>query len=547
MGPAATRGGLLGKLVDGEPIRRYPADEMSIRCALLSVSDKTGLVEFARGLKAAGVMLLSTGGTHEELTRAGIEAVSVEQYTGSPEVMAGRVKTLHPRVHGGLLAREGTDEKDLERLGARFIDLVAVNLYPFEQTLQRENATVAALIENIDIGGPSMLRSAAKNHERVGVVCDPADYPQLLEELSSSGELGPETRKRLAAKAFAHTAAYDAAISGWLSSQGEADSHPRNLTLSYEKAYGLRYGENPHQRGAFYRESSAPAGTLAMAESLGFGAKELSFNNLVDADAALEAAREFDAPAAVVVKHASPCGVAVHSSLPEAFVLAREADALSAFGGIVALNREVCDGTAERLVETFLECVVAPSFAPAALSILRQKKNLRLLKTGPFLPADRAARLFKRVSGGLLIQDRDVIDVDEMQKAKLVTDRAPTEAERDALRFAWRACKHVKSNAIVLAHSPAAGALATIGIGGGQTSRVDAVEIACRKAGDRAKGSVLASDAFFPFADSIERAKQAGVVAVLQPGGSKRDQEVIDAVNRAGMSMLLTGRRHFLH
>jgi phosphoribosylaminoimidazolecarboxamide formyltransferase / IMP cyclohydrolase len=521
---------------------------MPIRRALLSVSDKTGLLDFARALSRRDVHLLSTGGTYRALQEAGIPVDTVESYTGSPEVMDGRVKTLHPRVHGAILAREGTDDADLERIGARLIDLVVVNLYPFEQTLERGGSSFAELVENIDIGGPSMLRSSAKNHERVGVVCDPADYARVLAELASGGEINRETRRWLAAKAFAHTAAYDAAISGWLSAEDESDGWPRHLTLPLEKAYGLRYGENPHQGGAFYRDRRAPAGSLASAESLGSGAKELSFNNLVDVEAALDAVREFDQPAAVVVKHTSPCGIAVAGSLADAYHAAREADAMSAFGGIVALNREVDEATANLLAETFLECIVAPSFARPALERLRQKSALRLLATGAWLARDHSALAFKRVGGGFAVQSRDASGPGEVRSGKVVTKRAPSEAELAALELAWAACKHVKSNAIVLARAgKSPGSIVTTGIGGGQTARVTAVQIACEKAGGSARGSVLASDAFFPFPDGIEAAARAGAVAVAQPGGSKKDADVIAAADASDLAMVFTGFRHFRH
>lgn len=519
---------------------------MPIRRALLSVSDKTGLVDFARALSDRNIALLSTGGTFQALKDAGIPVETVESHTGSPEVMDGRVKTLHPRVHGGILAREGTDEADLDEIGARFIDLVVVNLYPFEKTLERPGARFEELVENIDIGGPSMVRSAAKNHDRVTVVCDPTDYARVLSELEAHGEVTAETRRLLAAKAFAHTAAYDAAISGWLSAQGESDGWPRYLTLPHEKAYGLRYGENPHQKGAFYRDRRAAAGSLARAESLGSGAKELSFNNLVDVEAALDAVRELEAPAAVVVKHTSPCGVATAGTLELAYRAARDADAMSAFGGIVALNREVDAATAAVLAETFLECIVAPSFSAPALERLRAKSALRLLATGAWLAPDHAALVYKRVGGGLVVQSRDATGPGEVRGGKLVTKRAPTDQELSALEFGWLACKHVKSNAIVLARSDD-GVCVTAGIGGGQTARVTAVQIACEKAGERARGSVLASDAFFPFPDGVEAAARAGVTAVAQPGGSKKDADVIAAADAAGIAMIFTGVRHFRH
>ncbi len=521
---------------------------MAIRRALLSVSDKTGLVDFARALSQLDIHLLSTGGTYRTLQDAGIPVQPVESYTGSPEVMAGRVKTLHPRVHGALLAREGTDNEDLKRIGAEFIDLVVVNLYPFEDTLHRPDASYEELVENIDIGGPSMLRSAAKNHARVGVVCNASDYSGVLDELRSNGNaLSDDTRRRLAAKAFTHTAAYDGMIATWLSGLGEDDGHPTSRVFALEKCYGLRYGENPHQRGAFYRDRTAPPGSLARAESLGSGAKELSFNNLVDVEAALEAVRDFDGPAAVVIKHASPCGLATAGRLVDAYRAAREADAMSAFGGIVALNRSVDVATAEAIAETFIECVIAPNFQEDALERLRQKKALRILATGQWLAPDYEALQFKRVGGGVVVQDRDRTGPGEVRAGRVVTKRKPSEAELSAMEFAWAACKHVKSNAIVLASAQGGGAFATVGVGGGQTARVLAVKVACENAGDKAKGSVMASDAFFPFADGVETAAAAGVTAVVQPGGSKQDEQVIAAADAAGLTMVMTGVRHFRH
>ena len=523
-----------------------------IRRALVSVSDKSGLVPFARALAERGVVLLSTGGTLRALAAEGIPVVGVEEYTGSPEVMDGRVKTLHPRVHGGILMRGRVDEVDLARLGGEPIDLVVVNLYPFEATVAKAGATHPEIIENIDIGGPSMVRSAAKNHARVAVVCDPEDYTAVLAEIEAGGEVSATTRRRLATKAFAHTAAYDGAIAAYLSSiPDEADlaadhpareAYPRFLTQAFERAYSLRYGENPHQTGAFYRDRREAAGALASAESLGAGGKELSFNNLVDVDAALEAVREHDGPAAVVVKHTNPCGVALGDDLATAYRAAREADPVSAFGGIVALNRGVDLATAKLLAETFLECVVAPSFAPEALEVLRAKKNLRLLATGAWLAADHRELTWKRIGGGIVVQDRDATGAGEIARAKVVTKRAPSAEELAALDLAWRVCKHVKSNAIVLAKGRA-----TTGVGAGQMSRVESVRIACGKAGEAAKGSVLGSDAFFPFPDGVELAVSHGVTAVAQPGGSVKDADVIAAADAAGIAMVLTGVRHFRH
>jgi phosphoribosylaminoimidazolecarboxamide formyltransferase / IMP cyclohydrolase len=523
--------------------RTAAAGSTRIARALVSVSDKTGIVELGKALHAKGVTILSTGGTAKALRDAGLAVTDVSEYTQSPEIMDGRVKTLHPRVHGGLLMRDQPgDRTQLEQIGGAPIDLVVVNLYPFEATVKRA-APHDEVIENIDIGGPSMLRSAAKNHARVTVVVDPTDYPAVIASIETGTE--PALRAKLAAKAFTHTARYDAAIAGYLTSveeDGSRSRFPGTFGLVYEKAYGLRYGENPHQRGAFYRDSSAPAGSLARAEVVSHGSKELSFNNLVDLEAALDAVREFERPAAVVVKHTNPCGVSVSDKLVDAYRAARDADALSAFGGIVALNREVDDATAELLAETFIECIVARGFSPSALARLQQKKNLRLLSTGAWLAADHAALHLKQVGGGMLVEDRDATGGVEVREAKLVTQREPTAAERAALDFAWRVCKHVKSNAIVLAKGEH-----TVGVGAGQMSRVVSVEIAVKKAGAEAQGSVLASDAFFPFPDGVEAAAAAGVTAVVQPGGSVKDPEVIAAADKANLAMLFTGFRHFRH
>lgn len=514
-----------------------------IERALLSVSDKTGIVEFGKALHEQGVLLLSTGGTASALRAAGVPVTDVSEYTASPEIMDGRVKTLHPRVHGGILMRDRDDDRRaLESIGGAPLDLVVVNLYPFAATVAR-GAAHAEVIENIDIGGPSMLRSAAKNHDRVTVIVEPSDYAEVLAAVATG--TSRELRSRLAAKAFTHTARYDTAIAQYLTgteADGTRAKFPAALGCVYERVYGLRYGENPHQHAAFYRDPNAPAGSLARAEVVSSGSKELSFNNLVDCDAALDAVREFAEPAAVVVKHTNPCGVATGSDLASAYRIARDADALSAYGGIVALNREVDPATAEVLAETFLECIVAPSFSAPALARLSQKKNLRLLATGAWLPADYAALSWKYVSGGLLAQERDATAGLEVGQAKLVTKRAPTDAERASLEFAWRVCKHVKSNSIVLARD-----LRTVGVGAGQMSRVVSVEIAVKKAAAEAKGSVLASDAFFPFADGVEAAAAAGVTAIVQPGGSVRDPDVIAAADAANIAMVFTGFRHFRH
>ncbi|MBK8169788.1 MAG: bifunctional phosphoribosylaminoimidazolecarboxamide formyltransferase/IMP cyclohydrolase [Sandaracinaceae bacterium] len=512
--------------------------------ALVSVSDKRGLVEFAKALNASGVELLSTGGTSKALRDAGIPVVDVSTFTNSPEVMDGRVKTLHPRVHGGLLMRDNdSDRKDLNELGGKPIDLVIVNLYPFEATVVR-GAPYEEVIENIDIGGPSMLRSASKNSARVTVVVDPDDYAMIAMTLAAGG---PDlaTRKKLAAKAFSHTAAYDGAIAAYLTSFSDDETRtefPGTLSLQFERAYPFRYGENPHQKGAFYVERNAMKGSLASAQSLGAGGKELSFNNLVDCEAALDAVREYERPAAVVVKHTNPCGVAVAETLVEAYRRARDADALSAFGGIVALNRTVDLATAELLKETFLECIIAPAYAEDALDLLQTKKNLRVLSTGAWLEPSHKELVWKRVGGGIAVQERDGSGRGEVTGGKVVSKRAPTPEEMKSLEFAWRVCKHVKSNAIVLARGET-----TAGVGAGQMSRVVSVEIAVKKAGELAKGSVLASDAFFPFPDGVEAAAKAGITAIAQPGGSVKDADVIAAADAAGVAMVLTNVRHFRH
>lgn len=509
---------------------------MATRLALISLSNKDGIEDFARGLIELDFEILSTGGSAAKLREAGVAVTEVADYCESPEVMNGRVKTLHPRIHGGILMRDSvSDREELQSIGGRPIDVVCVNLYPFEEKLKTGLAH-DELVEFIDIGGPSMLRSAAKNHARVWVVTSPDDYALTLRGLASDDGLA--LRQNLAAKAFAHTASYDAAISTYMQAQC-ADGFAPTFSLSLTKGYDLRYGENPHQSAAFYREANAPQGSIAMARELGAGGKGLSFNNWVDVDAALDAVREFDLPAAVVVKHTNPCGVACGDVLADVYRRAREADAQSAFGGIVALNRDVDLETANAIAETFIECVVAPAFADDALERLRKKKNLRLLATGEWHGGQTWTT--KRIGGGLLIQDSDPM-ADEASNAEVVTQRRPNDAEWKALDFAWRVCKHVKSNAIVLAKTTE-----TVGIGAGQMSRVLAVEIAAKRAGENASGAVMASDAFFPFADGVQVAIDAGVTAVIQPGGSKRDAEVIAAANEAGIAMVMTGRRHFRH
>lgn len=516
-----------------------------VKRALLSVSDKTGLVELARGLVDLGVELVSTGGTAQALAGAGLPVRDVSDLTGFPEILDGRVKTLHPTVHAGILAiRDNPDHQAvMTQRGLGFIDLIVVNLYPFEQTVDRAGATHDEIVENIDIGGPTMIRAAAKNYHDVVVVTDPADYEPVLTALREQGGTSLELREQLAAKAFARTASYDAAISTYFATRG-SERFPATLNLTMQRRQVLRYGENPHQQAAWYIEPRARHACVATAEVL--GGKELSYNNLLDLDSALNLVREFTEPAAVVLKHNNPCGAAIAATLAEAFDRAYEGDPLSAFGGILGFNREVDEATAMRITEPgrFIECIIAPDYSPAAREILTTRPkwggNVRLLRTGP-LTAATAPLDVRRIDGGLLVQARDVT-ADDFTGAKPVTQRPPTEAERADLVFAWKVCKHVKSNAIVLAKSGQ-----IVGVGAGQMSRVDSVQIAVRKAGERSRGSVLASDAFFPFPDNVHEAAAAGVTAIVQPGGSVRDKDSIAACDQHGMAMLFTGVRHFRH
>jgi phosphoribosylaminoimidazolecarboxamide formyltransferase/IMP cyclohydrolase len=515
---------------------------LRIERALVSVSDKTGVVEFAKGLAALGIEILSTGGTAKALREAGLTVVDVSEYTQSPEIMDGRVKTLHPRVHGGILMRDlDEDRAALASIGGKPIGLVCVNLYPFEKTVAA-GAEHDEIIENIDIGGPSMVRSSAKNHSRVTIVTEPADYGRVLEALRIAGETTLELRAELAAKAFTHTAAYDGAIAAYMTRQA-GSAYPGTLTLSFRKGYDVRYGENPHQSGAFYIDRDAEPGSLALSESLDEGGKELSFNNLIDVDAALDAVREFtEGPAAVVVKHTNPCGVARAATLEQAYRIAREADSQSAFGGIVALNQRVDRATADALAETFIECVIAPGYDDEALAKLKKKGNLRILATGAWLGPEHRALHYKRISGGVVVQDRDATGGAEVRDGKVVSQRQPTADEWAALQFAWCVCKHVKSNAIIFATPDR-----TVGVGAGQMARVTSVKIATEKAGELSKGAVMASDAFFPFPDGIEAAAAAGITAVAHPGGSKNDDAIVAAADAAGIAMVFTGVRHFRH
>jgi phosphoribosylaminoimidazolecarboxamide formyltransferase/IMP cyclohydrolase len=530
-----------------------------IRRALVSVSDKRGVVELAAVLRDLGVEILSTGGTAAALAAAGIAVTQVSAYTGAPEILDGRVKTLHPRIHGGLLGRDTTaHQQEMAANAIEPIDLVIVNLYPFEATVARSETSLEDAIENIDIGGPAMLRSAAKNHERVAVVVDPADYGWVALALRGGG-VSAAQRLALARTAFAHTAAYDAAIAAYLSSIDDAAANdraaapvrrelPDTLTVQWRRRYELRYGENPHQRAAFYGDAQSPLPvtrserpTIAAAEVL--GGKQLSYNNILDLDAALGLALELTDPAAVIVKHNNPCGVAIDPDLASAYRKAREADPMSAFGGIVAVNREVDEPLAKLLVETFLECVVAPGYSAAAREVLAEKKNLRLVAAGGLWqpPAGELAWSVRTVAGGALVQSVDHGMV-HLASARVATAREPSLSERADLAFAWRVAKYVKSNAIVFARDGV-----TIAIGAGQMSRVDSVQICERKAGDRLEGAVVASDAFFPFRDGVDVLAGAGAVAVVQPGGSVRDEEVIAAANEHGLAMLFTGMRHFRH
>jgi phosphoribosylaminoimidazolecarboxamide formyltransferase/IMP cyclohydrolase len=519
---------------------------LPVRRALLTVSDKTGLVELARALASRNVEILSTGGTARLLASHGLAVREVSSYTGFPEIMDGRVKTLHPKIHGGLLGRRGVDDAVMALHQIEPIDLVVVNLYPFAETVARPNCGYAEAIENIDIGGPAMLRAAAKNHESVLVSVDPADYPLLLEELAAhNGCTTLETRSRLAAKAFAHTARYDAMVASYLAAQHglQTERFPTTLPLVFDKAQDLRYGENPHQSAAFYRNPVPRGASVTTARVL--QGKDLSFNNIADTDTAVECVRQFEEPACVIVKHANPCGVAVAASSLEAYDRAYRTDPTSAFGGIIALNRELDAQTASAILDRqFVEVLAAPSVAPECHAVLASKPNIRVLVLGDLSRAPTDELEYRSVTGGLLAQTRDTGRI-EAGDLKVVSRRAPSPAELADLLFAWRVCKFVKSNAIVYARGRS-----TVGVGAGQMSRVYSTRIAAMKASDEqleVQGAVMASDAFFPFRDNIDVAAEYGIRAVIQPGGSKRDPEVIAAADEHGMAMVLTGMRHFRH
>ncbi|WP_353569881.1 bifunctional phosphoribosylaminoimidazolecarboxamide formyltransferase/IMP cyclohydrolase [Candidatus Albibeggiatoa sp. nov. BB20] len=518
----------------------------AIQRALISVSDKTGIVEFAQALAKQNIEILSTGGTAKLLADSGVAVTEVSDYTGFPEMMAGRVKTLHPKIHGGLLGRRGTDEAVMAEHGIDPIDLVVVNLYPFGQTIAKPDCDLATAIENIDIGGPAMLRSAAKNHAAVTVVVDSSDYAIVLGEMQANqGSVTEASRRLLARKVYAHTARYDGAIANYLGGLESDDAQfPPDLSMQFEKRQTMRYGENPHQKAAFYAELNPAPASLSTATQL--QGKALSYNNVTDADAALECVKSFNAkPACVIVKHANPCGVAEADNIMTAYDKAFKTDPTSAFGGIIAFNRPLDAETATAIVERqFVEVIIAPSIDEAALPILEKKKNVRVMTCGEWDTSPAQSFDFKRVSGGLLVQERDMgmVGLDDL---KVVTERQPTEQELKDLLFAWKVGKFVKSNAIVYVKEGM-----TIGVGAGQMSRVYSARIAAIKAGDEnltVKGAVMASDAFFPFRDGIDSAAEVGIEAVIQPGGSMRDKEVIAAANEHGMAMVFTGMRHFRH
>jgi phosphoribosylaminoimidazolecarboxamide formyltransferase/IMP cyclohydrolase len=512
--------------------------------ALISVSDKTGIVGFCRDLHDLGIEILSTGGTAKLLMENAIPVIEVAAYTGFPEMMDGRVKTLHPKIHGGILGRRGMDDIVMAGNGIKPIDMVVVNLYPFEQTVAKADCDMAAAIENIDIGGPAMLRAAAKNHADVTVVVDPQDYPAILAELHNTHtQVSKETRFKLALKSFEHTARYDTAIAAYLSKTLDR-KFPDTLNLQFERIQTLRYGENPHQDAAFYREKTPAPGSIAAAVQL--QGKELSYNNIADADAAWECVKSFSAtPACVIVKHANPCGVAQADCLLNAYLSAYQTDPTSAFGGIIAFNRELDAATAAAIAaRQFVEVIIAPCIAAEAQRILGEKPNVRVLQCGTWNSGNAPAFDFKRVAGGLLVQDQDSGKI-AIQDVKVVSKRAPTEQELADLLFAWKVAKFVKSNAIVYCRNGQ-----TIGVGAGQMSRVYSARIAAIKAADeglQVQGSVMASDAFFPFRDGIDSAAEAGITAVIQPGGSMRDNEVIAAADEHAMAMVFTGMRHFRH
>ncbi len=513
-----------------------------IKRALISVSDKTGIIEFASALVAKGVEIISTGGTEKALSAAGIKVINISDVTGFPECLDGRVKTLHPKVHAGILAMRSNEEhmNQIKDLGVDTIDLIVINLYPFKQTILKGNVELAEAIENIDIGGPTMIRAAAKNYQDVAVVVDPADYEKVLAEMNETGDVSAKTKFRLAYKVFEHTSHYDTLIAKYLrDTLGDID-YPETLSLTFEKAQEMRYGENPHQSAVFYKEVGANRGFLPSAVQL--HGKELSFNNINDTNGALMLLKEFEEPTVVAVKHTNPCGVGSADNIYDAYMRAYESDPTSIFGGIIAANKEIDLKTAEEINKIFIEIVIAPSFSDEAFAVLSQKKNIRLLKLEGIeekAPADTFD--MKKVAGGLLVQKNDDILFNE-EELKCVTNVQPTKEQMEDLKFAMKVVKHTKSNAIVVAKNKS-----TLGVGPGQTNRVLPTRVAIEYAGERSIGAVLASDAFFPFSDCVEVAAGAGIKAIIQPGGSIKDQDSIDACNKYGIAMVFTGMRHFKH
>ncbi len=507
--------------------------------ALISVFDKTGIVDFAKELHQMGWEIISTGGTSATLKKADIPVMDISDLTKFPECFDGRVKTLHPNVEGGILAIRDNEkhQQQMEQLGIEPIDIVVCNLYPFKETILNKESTHEQIIENIDIGGPTMLRAAAKNYKFVNVITNPADYERVIEELKADGTTTLETKEYLAAKVFEHTAHYDALISGYFNEK-LGNKFPDTLTLTFEKKQALRYGENPHQNASFYTQIKDNEGTLTVANKV--HGKELSYNNIGDTDGALETLKEFDEPTVVAAKHANPCGIGSAATIAQAFQRAYDADPVSIFGGIIAANREIDKATAEIMSGIFLEVIVAPSFSDEALAILTKKKNLRLLQLPEILKSDYKGFKAKTVLGGLLVQEYDNKLIND--ELEVVTKRQPTQKEMDDLLFAWKAVKHAKSNGIAIAKDKT-----TTGVGPGQVSRIWALENAIRQGGEQIAGSVLASDAFFPFADCVEAAHQAGITAIIQPGGSIRDKESIEAADKYGIAMVFTGMRHFKH
>lgn len=528
---------------------------MNIKTALISVSNKEGIGELAQELVNLGIEIISTGGTAQKLEEAGIKVTPIDELTGWPEMMDGRVKTLHPKIHGGLLALRGNAEhmQAVQEHNIKLIDLVFVNLYPFEETIKKEGVKLEEAIENIDIGGPTMIRSAAKNYQHVGVVVDPKDYSKILNELKENKELSLKTKEYLAQKVFQHTAYYDSLISNYLTKESAFAKasvdrdFSEKLTLGYKKAFDLRYGENPHQKASFYQEATCPETCIANSKVL--QGKQLSYNNIMDADAALNIIKDFTEPACAVIKHTNPCGCSTQKNIVEAFKKAYAADSMSAFGSIIALNRECNLEIAEEISKAFVEIVMVPKFSKEALEILSKKKNLRLLELGEINRTENLKET-RKVVGGVLVQDIDRLEI-KKEDLKIVTEIKPNEEEIEEMLFAWKTIKHVKSNAILLTKNKT-----TVGLGVGQVSRVDAVDLAIKKAlnhegsgqaGDNLKGCVLASDAFFPFRDSIDKLAEVGIKLVIQPGGSIKDEEVIQACNEQGISMVFTGNRCFKH